>query len=679
MSDTQVADPLIGTLVAGRYRVRELLVRAERSSAYLAQDERLARAVTIKIVQPQLAADPGFRERFVEEATTLARLTHPHVLATFDQGTHDGLPYLVTEHARGHTLRDILRSRRRLTVVEALAISEQLLAAIAAAHRAGMVHRDIRPEHVLLTGPPRSGAGNLVDSVVKVTDFGLAQAAAYESDGEAATLAGGQPGEDAARGAAGAYTAPEVAAGGPADPRSDVYSAGVVLFEMLTGRLPHQHDAGAGSPGQPGQPPDAPMTPPSRYATGLPPAADQLVLRALGKDPARRPYDAGALHTEVQALRDQAAAAPPVAGQRPPDATVVLSRLPAESSPPTSPPVASDPAAERPAWARLPAPRSRAGAGGGRPGGGESAYVGGRLSSRRAARSATRAARTRQAVVAGGVAAVVLLVAFAGWWVGWGRWMPAPQLVGMPESEAVALAQQEGLRVEFADPRHDEQVAEGHVLSQEPTDRVARGGAVTVTLSLGPEVFPVPDVVGAVAEVAIRQLETLGLTVIEEEPRYSDTVPADRVLALDPPVGEPVAPGDTVTVTISRGRAPIDVPSVVGLHIDQARERLLQEGLTPQVEEVESNEPAGQVLAQDPSPGSGAEAGDSVQLEISQGPPTQPVPDVEGRRCGRAAEILTEAGFSVQTVGAPRGRVAIQSPSAGTGLPPGSEVTIICG
>jgi beta-lactam-binding protein with PASTA domain len=253
-----------------------------------------------------------------------------------------------------------------------------------------------------------------------------------------------------------------------------------------------------------------------------------------------------------------------------------------------------------------------------------------------------------------------------------------PELVGLTEADAVALIEQQGLRVRFAEPRFDDQVAEGHVLSHEPQGRVARGGTVTLTLSRGPEVYAVPDIIGADVAVATRQLEGMGLAVVEADRRYSDTVPEGRVLTVEPAVGEQVVPGDTVTITVSQGRAPIDVPSLVGKHVDEARAQLGQLGLVAEVAEVENNAPQGEVVNQDPSPGSGAEPGDVIRLEISQGPPTRPVPGVEGERCQRAADILEEAGFEVTFGGRDRGRVAIQSPSAGTGLPPGSPVTIFC-
>src|SRR5438552_12963970 len=224
--DTTVADSLIGALVDGRYRIRGRVARGGMATVYTALDERLERTVALKIIHPGQHSDAGFLDRFTDEAKAIARLTHPNVVAVYDQGTHEGVPYLVMEYVRGRTLRELLGDNRRLPPTEALAILEQVLAAVAAAHRAGLIHRDIKPENVLVAEPP--GGGSLVDAVVKVADFGLARAVEASAD-EAGQLL-----------ATVAYVAPELVTDGHADPRTDVYSAGIVLFEMLTGRVPYE-------------------------------------------------------------------------------------------------------------------------------------------------------------------------------------------------------------------------------------------------------------------------------------------------------------------------------------------------------------------------------------------------------------------------------------------------------
>jgi eukaryotic-like serine/threonine-protein kinase len=218
------------------------------------------------------------------------------------------------------------------------------------------------------------------------------------------------------------------------------------------------------------------------------------------------------------------------------------------------------------------------------------------------------------------------------------------------------------------------------VLAQEPdrNGRVTRGGTMVLTLSLGSEVRQVPNIIGAEFEVAQRQLEEMGLVVREGERGYSNTVPAGRVLAVVPEVGSDVRPGDEVEVSVSRGRAPIEVPYLIGMDINQASSELHQRGLQVEVVDVESTRPKNEVVGQEPGAGSGVEEGDTVRLEVSEGPPTVPVPDVDGERCGRAVDIVLEAGFDVVVPLGERGRVHRQDPSAGTGLPPGSRVTIWC-
>ncbi|HEX5741442.1 MAG TPA: protein kinase, partial [Pilimelia sp.] len=170
--DTQLADPMLTATVDGRYRVRGRVARGGVATVYTAVDERLERVVALKIIAPAQAGDPRFLTRFTQEAKAIARLTHPHVVAVYDQGAHEGRPYLVMEYVRGRTLREVLAERRRLDPAEALAVAEQVLSALAAAHRAGLVHRDVKPENILVADGPRTGPGRLVDAVVKVADFG---------------------------------------------------------------------------------------------------------------------------------------------------------------------------------------------------------------------------------------------------------------------------------------------------------------------------------------------------------------------------------------------------------------------------------------------------------------------------------------------------------------------------
>jgi serine/threonine-protein kinase len=651
--DTQVADPLLGSLIDGRYRVRGRVARGGMATVYTAVDERLERTVALKIIHPSQAADGRFLNRFTDEAKTIARLTHPNVVAVYDQGTHAGLPYLVMEYVRGRTLREILGHRRRLDPVEALAILEQMLAAIAAAHRAGLVHRDVKPENVLVAEAPTAGAANLVDSVVKVADFGLARA--VEASADEAT--GGQ------LMATVAYVAPELVAEGHADPRTDVYSAGIVLFEMLTGRVPYDGDKPVEVAWQHV---DRDVPPPSKFVAGLPRSLDTLVARATRRDPGARPTDAGALLTEVQGVRDELGML---------NASTALLRQVEE---PTMV-VSSVHPNQRPSWARLPdegrparAPRQEYG---GRrhtatPGGGRLGLLRQRLMATPRGRIA----------VAASIVVLGLMAAVGGWWFGVGRYTVAPELVNLTKVNAETRASAGGFAVAYGDPRYDERAQKDVVIEQDPPsqERIVKGGTITLILSLGPERYPVPDVVGKTLDLAGPELEAARLIVKRGPDRFDDNLPRGVVVAVDPKVGDPVKPGTTVTITVSKGKAPITVPRVVGKNVNEARGQLEGLGLRVLVEEKDSDKPAGEVIDQSPADGSGVEKDAEIKLQVSKGPPTVGVPRVVDLPCQQAKQVLEGAQFKVTINFNPDGIVRFQNPGENSQVPAGTEVVIGC-
>ncbi|QGN47665.1 Stk1 family PASTA domain-containing Ser/Thr kinase [Micromonospora sp. WMMD558] len=655
--DTQVADTLLGSLVDGRYRIRGRVARGGMATVYTATDERLERTVAVKIIHSAQGPEGrGFVERFTDEAKTIARLTHPNVVAVYDQGTHGGRPYLVMEYVRGRTLRDVLAERRRLNPDEALAITEQMLAAIAAAHRAGLVHRDVKPENVLVAEAPTGGVANLVDSVVKVADFGLAravEASAHEEQGSQlmATVA---------------YVAPELVTDGHADPRTDVYSAGIVLFEMLTGRVPYDGDRPVEVAWQHV---DRDVPAPSTLVPALPKALDDLVARATRRDPGARPTDAGALLSEVQMAREELG--------NPNTRTAVLRRVadePAVAQPTMM--VAAVQPVERPAWARLPEGGSRAGRR-------RAAPAGGDLWSRLAALRTGLLGHPRGRLAAAAVVVVLgLIAAVGGWWVGVGRYTVAPQLVSLSKAEAEAQADRAGFVLRYADPRHDEQAPKDAVLQQDPVSstRIKKGGTITLTLSLGPERFPVPDVVGKEFELAATDLADAQLKVVKGAARYDDSLPAGVVMATDPKAGTEAKPGDKVTVILSKGKAPISVPNLVGKNLNEARGILARLGLVlvepPTVKE--SDKPKDEVVGQSPADGTGVEKGAQVRLEVSQGPPLVVVPRVLDLPCAQAQQVLQSQGFPVTVQFNPNGIARFQSPNENSQVPPGTPVTLGC-
>jgi serine/threonine-protein kinase len=659
--DTQVADTLLGSLIDGRYRIRGRVARGGMATVYTAVDERLERTVALKIIHPSQAQDAraqlaGFLERFTDEAKTIARLTHPNVVAVYDQGTHRGLPYLIMEYVRGRTLRDILAERRRLNPDEALAILEQMLAAIAAAHRAGLVHRDVKPENVLVAEAPSGGAGNLVDSVVKVADFGLARAveASAEDDAGSQLMA------------TVAYVAPELVASGHADPRTDVYSAGIVLFEMLTGRVPYDGDRAVDVAWQHV---DRDVPPPSTLVPGLPALLDDLVVRATRRDPGARPTDAGALLAEVQVVRDDL-------GNANANTTVLhqLAGPTMQFAQPTMVVSGLHPA-ERPSWTRLPGepddtqPHRRST--------GQSAEVTDRL---RALRDRVMANGRGRIAVAAAIVVLGLVAAVGGWWFGIGRYTVAPQLVSMSKAEAQAQAAGAGFTLAYGEARYDEKAAKDVVLAQDPASsaRILKGGTITLILSLGPERYQVPDVVGKTFELAEADLTKAKLVVAKAPDRYDESLPAGVVIAVDPPVNTEVKPGAKVTVTVSKGRSPLTVPNLVGKSITEARVTLQQLGLQVVEQYRDSEKPKDQVIGQSPADGTGVEKNSVVKLDVSKGPTAVVVPRVVDLPCQQAKQLLESQQLTVAVQFNPNGIVRYQNPVENTQVPPGTQVVIGC-
>jgi serine/threonine-protein kinase len=558
------------------------------------------------------------------------------------------------EYVQGRTLRELLAQRRRLNPVEALAILEQMLSAIAAAHRAGLVHRDVKPENVLVAEAPSGGIANLVDSVVKVADFGLARAVEASSTDETGQLM-----------ATVAYVAPELVSDGHADARTDVYSAGIVLFEMLTGRVPFDGDEPVEVAWQHV---DNDVPKPSEIVRGLPPVMDELVARATRRDPGARPTDAGALLAEVQVVRDDLGAANvETALLRQVPARPVADRtamLPAVTT-------AFPPTGDRPPWARLPeqarAPRRRTAAA-------APLSPAGRLAGLFAGGD-----RHRLLIMAA-VVLMVLTVVGSTWWVTLGRYTESPQLVNMTRAQAEQKAQQEGFKLLYGDGAYSETVKKDVVLTQEPPvgERIVRGGTVTLSLSLGPERYPVPDVAGMELSAARGELEQVKLKLAEGKGEYSDEVPEGVVISTDPKADTSLRPGETVTVVVSKGRAPITVPDLSGKNINEARAILQQLGLAAVESYKDNDAPADTVIGQSPKAGSGVEKDAEVKLDVSKGPPLVTVPRVVDLPCPQAQQQLQALNLRVRVDFNPNGIARAQQPGENTQVPPQTEVAIQC-
>jgi len=656
-----VTDPVVGVVLEGRYRLEERLARGGMSTVYAATDRRLHKTVAVKVMAEHLAHDPTFVDRFTREARAAAMLSHPNVVGVSDQGSDQGLVYLVMELVRGRTLRDLLTARGRLTVAEAFAVLEPVLAGLTAAHRAGIVHRDIKPENVLIG----------IDGVVKVADFGLARAVVGTGTAQASQTGGVLIGTVA-------YLSPEQLERGRADARSDIYAAGIVLYEMLTGHPPYGGDTPLAVAYQHVHH-DVPA--PSADVPGLPWAVDELVARTTRRDPAGRPLDAGAFLAELGHVRKDLGLEPvPVPTGRSTAGPGTLR--------PTNRPTRPRHHPSDPGTAVLGANRTdRTGRTSMLPGMGAGPTM--NVNGRRPALERPRPGlpqhiRRRRARLA---VAVVLLLAITagaiGWWLGSGRWTDVPDLIGKDQNAAIDLLQTAGLDPDCCEQVWSEEFPEGTVMSTDPVAGEAiRGTDVRLVVSQGPERFIVPtDLVGkAEAEVVAFLQDELPAIKVTTEQEYDNDVAAGLVVRFDPAAGTELKRDEVVTVFVSRGHEPVAVPDVTGQSPEQAQANL--EGLGFTVERIEDGRSAavavGEVMAVSPGPEDGpVEFGRSISIQVSAGLPLVTVPDVSGMNQDEAIAALEGVGLIVDATKFFGNKVRQQQPAAGETVEQGTTVKIL--
>ncbi|WP_300676556.1 Stk1 family PASTA domain-containing Ser/Thr kinase [Nocardioides sp.] len=634
------SDPLLGRILDGRYLLTARIARGGMATVYEAHDRRLDRIVAVKVMHAGMGDDKAYAARFVREARAAARLDHPNVVQVFDQGDDDGTLFLVMELVRGTTLRDQMSHGAPLSPTRALALTVPVLSALAAAHRAGLIHRDIKPENVLIAD----------DGRIKVADFGLARAVTAETQHTSTGVLIGTV----------SYIAPEIVSNGRADQRSDVYSVGVMLYELLTGRKPHEGD----SPIQVAYKhvhEDVPA--PSALVPDIPPYVDALVARATARDPDLRPADAAVMlrqsqrvaqalasgvSEDIELTTDLALPTRPAAehtivehlGAVDAENTAVRRRTAEVSRPVPVPAPAPEPAARR---------------------------------------------RRRRGPVT--VLLAVLLVAAVGvgaWWFGFGRYTTAPGVLGLSQAAATSKLQAAGLDVTVGDPDWSDTTDKGLVMRADPAggNRVLNGGTVTLTLSKGPEVYALPNLVGTTVDAATSTLEGIKLTVGQNQPTWSETVPTGQIIRTDPVAGTQLRPGASVDLWVSKGRQPIKLTSWVGKKGDAAQKALTQAGLKVTTTQSFSDTVAkGVVISQNPTSGTKYK-GDGVALEVSKGPELIAVPGgLKASGVAAATAKLEALGFKVRTEHASiylgLGYVYSSNPGSGTKVPKGSTITLI--
>jgi serine/threonine-protein kinase len=612
------------TVFADRYELIREIARGGMADVYLARDSKLDRPVALKVLSPELSRDPSFVERFRREAQSAAGLNQPNIVGIFDWGQEHGTSFIVMEYVDGQTLRDLIQREGTVAPAQIADIGADIAAALSFAHQNGVVHRDVKPGNVLITT-----AGQ-----VKVTDFGIARASG-SNDGLTRT--------GAVMGTA-TYFSPEQAQGLAVDGRSDVYSLGVVLFEMATGQPPFAGDSPVSTAYKHVR---EDVVPPSRLVPSIPLELERVILTCLAKDPADRYQSADDVRADLLRFRrGQQVVGNPVTAlvTTVPDSTMVQGAVP--------------PTAVRPITTTPTRPPER---------------------------------KRRGPVIA----VVILLLALIGV-IGWllisqlggddaGGTITVDSVVGQQEAAARATLEAQGFTVSVVRRPNDE-IGKGVVVRQDPGagTKLKKGENVELTVSDGKGSVKVPDVVGLDFEEAQTALQDKGLNVVRHD-EASDDVDAGKVTRTNPPADAPVERGSDVEVFVSSGAAQVSVPDVSGADQVAATQTLNNAGLHVQkASQASSSVPSGTVIDTDPAAGTPVPRGSTVTINVSTGPEQVQVPNVIGQTQSAATQALTDAGLDVRVVQVPstapnNGKVITQTPSFGSTVDRGSTVTIDVG
>ncbi|GAB2839883.1 Stk1 family PASTA domain-containing Ser/Thr kinase [Lentzea nigeriaca] len=663
----------MGGLLEQRYRVDSVLARGGMSTVYRGRDTRLDRDVAIKVMDPRLTADAAFVARFEREARAAAQLHHPAVVSVHDQGVDGDQVYLVMELIDGGNLRDLLNQRGKLPPAVALSVLGPVLSALGAAHRAGLVHRDVKPENVLI-GP---------GGQVKVADFGLARAIAENGVTSDSEILGTV-----------AYLSPEQVETGAADARSDVYSAGIVLYEMLAGQAPYRGDTPISVAYQHVNS-DVPSIP------DVPLALDTLVRKATRRDPSLRPANADAFLAELERVGAEVGLTPqpvPVPGSAPEeDKTMVMRPVPVavavgatppsiaeatrpvqpvqpamttiNTGPPTPPPgISATRTMARPEQPRRRPPQARA------------------KKPKVDPVEEERKRRKKLFIIWGFVVAVLaLIVGMFAWYLGAGRWTAVPAVVGQTEANATQLMKAADL-TGLVEKVPSDDVPNGQVISTDPAagTELRKSQTVRVVVSRGKPVVPFVNV-GVDVEAATKEIEAAGLKAAKDPTKdaFHDTVPIGKVVALDPRPGTALKINDPVILVLSKGPAPRrPVPNVAGKSKDDAFAELQRAGLEP-VEATGEDAADGaeaRVVRTDPPAGTVLDGTANKRVTVFfQSNKEVEVPEVTRQKVREAKEELEKLGLKVRVEfnRSNNATVVNQSIPPGTRVKRGTEITIV--
>ena len=669
-------------VLGGRYELVRRLAQGGMAGVYLARDRQLDRYVALKMLHPQFADDPTFAERLRREAHAAAGLSHPNIVGVYDWGRQGDRYFIVMEYVSGHSLSALIAASGSLNPKAATTVAFEVAAALAFAHRAGIVHRDVKPQNVLLS----------TDGHVKVADFGIAQvigAGASAGLTEAGMVVG-----------TAAYLSPEQARGEPTDARSDLYSLGVVLYEMLAGRPPFQGDTPVAVAYQHVQDPPVPL---SRLGVDVPGALEAATMRLLAKDPEQRYARAEDLREHLQMIRGQidlseaTSPEPPPAPAAPPAARRAPEAQPAQQARQAPPPGArqrpprtqvrrAPPSGITQWWTgRIPAARRP-------PGYGEraGAYRGG---SRDVYGRLERQRRSGMFYVGFAILLVVLLVLVVvlvnvlnpgngGVPTPPAATVSVPSVFQLEEAAAVRALENAGFRVVVV-PEQNRDVLAGLVFDQQPQAgaKLEPGATVTLTVSAGASAVPVPNVLGWQAIDAERALRTAGFTV--NPINVASERPLGEVLRQEPAPLVAHQFGSAVTLDVSAGPAAKLVPAVTGMDAVRAAVQLTNAGFVI----VEQSEPSdtvaeGLVTRTQPPAGSQLDEGDQIFVYVSSGSAVQLMPDLTGLDPTTALIQLDTVGFTadvLQVAPLPNeipGLVVNQFPDPGTEIVPSSVITL---